>query len=170
MTAIKTAPPTILSVPDSEMRIVGTVLHEALEQLAIQAPYFPSTEELDSSLYLWQQRLWQLGFSVKKIEAHSQIIYQSILRTLQDPRGQWILSADHLERQNEYVLNAVLNHDVVKIIIDRTFIDAQGVRWIIDYKTGTTQPYEDQLNRENNPIQLGVYFPMRRNGFFKSKG
>ena len=67
------------------------------------------------------------------------------------------------------------------IVIDRTFVDAAGTRWIIDYKTGVhaggevdafldqeQQRYFPQLTRyanilqtmENRPIRLGLYFPL----------
>jgi hypothetical protein len=65
--------------------------------------------------------------------------------------------------------------------MDRTFIDADGVRWIVDYKTSAhegggveafldreQERYRDQLERyarlmalrEDRPIRLGLYFPL----------
>ena len=67
------------------------------------------------------------------------------------------------------------------VIIDRTFIDAHGTCWIIDYKTSRhegpdreafldqeQQRYAGQLNRYarlmqqlgNRTIKLGLYFPL----------
>jgi ATP-dependent helicase/nuclease subunit A len=67
------------------------------------------------------------------------------------------------------------------MIIDRTFIDEKGVRWIIDYKTGShtgggidefldreQERYSQQLQAyarvmsrlEDNPIRLALYFPL----------
>jgi len=72
---------------------------------------------------------------------------------------------------------------VRSVIIDRTFIDKDGVRWIIDYKTGDHEGgdtegfldreqarYADQLNRyadiirrlDDRPVRVGLYFPMLR--------
>jgi len=71
--------------------------------------------------------------------------------------------------------------ETVDVVIDRTFIDEQGVRWIIDFKTSVHEGadrdafldnervrYAAQLQRygalmrmaENREIRLGLYFPL----------
>jgi ATP-dependent exoDNAse (exonuclease V) beta subunit len=66
-------------------------------------------------------------------------------------------------------------------VIDRTFVDEQGVRWIVDYKTGEhleggraafldqeQARYREQLETyarilrllEDRPIRLALYFPL----------
>lgn len=66
-------------------------------------------------------------------------------------------------------------------VLDRTFVDTQGTRWIIDYKTGDLRDddvesfldnelerYRSQLENyayilnlaEHRPIKLGLYFPL----------
>jgi len=101
--------------------------------------------------------------------------------TLADPRGRWILSPEHQDAHNEYALGGVLGNEIIHAVIDRTFIDQQGTRWIIDYTTGThlgadpaafidkeQQRYQGQLERyaalmgglEHRPIRLGLYFPL----------
>jgi hypothetical protein len=68
----------------------------------------------------------------------------------------------------------------VSVVIDRTFVDASGTRWIVDYKTSThegagldefldneRERYRPQLERYaslvrllgEEPIRLGLYFP-----------
>ncbi|HZA97071.1 MAG TPA: hypothetical protein VE421_13115, partial [Burkholderiaceae bacterium] len=64
-----------------------------------------------------------------------------------------------------------------RIVLDRTFVDGQGARWIIDYKTGTHEgaDVEGFLDRERlrysgqldlyaralgGAAQLGLYFPL----------
>jgi ATP-dependent exoDNAse (exonuclease V) beta subunit len=56
-------------------------------------------------------------------------------RTLASDRGRWILGG-HRDARCELALAGVLDGHLVHAVIDRTFIDEQGVRWIIDYKTG----------------------------------
>jgi hypothetical protein len=69
----------------------------------------------------------------------------------------------------------------LNVSLDRTFVDDQGVRWIIDYKTsaheGTgrdafldseRERYRAQLDRyarlmariDARPVRLGLYFPL----------
>ena len=64
-----------------------------------------------------------------------------------------------------------------RIVLDRTFVDDQGARWIVDYKTGTHEgaDVEGFLDRERlrytgqlelyaqalgGTAQLGLYFPL----------
>jgi hypothetical protein len=66
-------------------------------------------------------------------------------------------------------------------VVDRTFVEG-GIRWIIDYKTGSREGgdakafldnekvrYEEKMNRyaeifrafdASHPIKLGLYFPL----------
>ena len=54
---------------------------------------------------------------------------------IKDNRGQWILDKAHQQQNNEYTLSGVVEDKVISISIDRTFVDKDGTRWIIDYKT-----------------------------------
>jgi ATP-dependent exoDNAse (exonuclease V) beta subunit len=77
----------------------------------------------------------------------------------------------------------VLDGKLVDIVIDRTFVDEQGVRWIVDYKTGMHEGgdlqafldseqarYREQLERYAallrqtgaQPIRVALYFPLLR--------
>jgi hypothetical protein len=115
-----------------------------------------------------------LSMAVKKVS-------NAINRTLQDDRGRWILSKDHQQARNEYALSGFVEDKPVQVILDRTFIDEQGIRWIIDYKTGghdgggleefldrEQERYKGQLERyaslmgklEQRPIRLALYFPL----------
>jgi len=67
------------------------------------------------------------------------------------------------------------------MILDRTFIDEEGVRWIIDYKTGRhegtdvdafldreQERYREQLEAyarafrqlEDHPVRVALYYPL----------
>ena len=67
----------------------------------------------------------------------------------------------------------MVDQQVQHVILDRTFIDEAGIRWIIDYKTGVFKEgdidfYYPQLERyarimalrDPRPIRLGLYFPL----------
>lgn len=114
------------------------------------------------------------GAAVDRVEA-------ALLGVLTDERGRWIFSDHHAERRSEYALTARREGRVVNVVMDRTFVDAQGVRWIIDFKTSThegggreefldreQERYRAQLEgyaevfhrKEERPIRLGLYFPL----------
>jgi hypothetical protein len=107
-------------------------------------------------------------------------VEKALLQAISDQRGQWILSNQHTDSHAEYALRGVFQNKLISIVIDRTFIDAQGVRWIIDYKTGThsgggleqflnqeAERYEPQLKKyaqmfselEDRPTRIALYFP-----------
>ncbi len=50
---------------------------------------------------------------------------------LKDDRGRWIL-ANHSEAESEYEITGVVDGQVHQAIIDRTFVDENGVR--LDYR------------------------------------
>jgi ATP-dependent helicase/nuclease subunit A len=114
-----------------------------------------------------------LAWSVERVES-------GLLRTLRDPRGRWVLDS-HAEAASELPVTGLIEGDLCAGVIDRTFVDENGVRWIIDFKTGThegaalehfleqeKERYREQLERyallmskyEDRPIRLGLYFPL----------
>jgi hypothetical protein len=103
------------------------------------------------------------------------------MKILNDPRGQWIFAQDQRDVKNEFPITTVSEEQIHHYVIDRTFIDKQDVRWIIDFKTaipkgvGTErflqdqqQLYQSQLTSyaealrsiETRTICLGLYFPL----------
>ena len=104
---------------------------------------------------------------------------QAMERCLASERGRWILQ-DHREADCEFAITALLGEQAVNLVIDRTFV-ADGVRWIIDYKSGEhrggdlegflqseAERYREQLARyrralalsEERPIRTALYFPL----------
>ena len=78
----------------------------------------------------------------------------------------------------------MIDNSVVRVKLDRTFIDEQGTRWIIDYKTSEiggensaafidaqVEKFRPDLDRyrtvmacleHRNPIRTALYFPLLR--------
>ena len=113
-------------------------------------------------------------------EARDRII-MAVVSTLQSTRGRWILDDQHTNAKSEYALSSVVDRVAKNAIIDRTFVDENGVRWIIDFKTGAhtggskdafvssevdryrlqLDGYADLLHAwSNRPIALGLFFPL----------
>ena len=61
-------------------------------------------------------------------------VAESMKRTLDDPRGRWLLE-DRTTAQSEYRLSSMDGGVRRDWIIDRTFVDDEGNRWIVDFKT-----------------------------------
>ncbi len=155
---------------------LGTLIHEIICKLAEQG-----TAAITAKVQSWRSRLLASGVEENHLDASMQRIQSAIDNMLEDTRAQWILSESHQQPQNEWKLTSQAESQLENCIIDRTFIDEQGVRWIIDYKTSSheggnieafldseQQRYQYQLEKyasilrlsENNPIKLGLYFPL----------
>ena len=103
---------------------------------------------------------------------------------LTDERGLWLLGPQ-TDARNEYRLTAMLNGERRQLVIDRSFTDADGKRWIVDYKTGghegaaveafldsEQKRYRPQLERYAEvhraiETSLGLYFPLLGGGWRK---
>lgn len=143
----------------AEWRAAGTMAHRLLQRIAREG------------LQAWPaQRVNELGpyLAARLPTVAAQHCLASLRATLASPRGQWILG-DHAEARNEWPLTGQIGARLYNVILDRTFVDDSGIRWIIDYKTGEPSPeYEAQLERyaqllqhlDPRPIRLGLFFPL----------
>ena len=99
-----------------------------------------------------------------------------MLEAVQDPRGRWVLGP-HPEHRSELRLSVVQGGVVRHLVLDRTFVTAEGRRWIVDYKAGThegadvevfldaeRERYRRQLETYGAALDpraaLGLYFPL----------
>jgi ATP-dependent exoDNAse (exonuclease V) beta subunit len=127
-----------------------------------------------------RKALAHAGVTRTELDTMAQRVEQALLRIRNSPRGRWILGADsQQDPRSEYAVSGVIDGEVVRGLVDRTFIDA-GVRWIIDFKTSAHEGgrlesfldeqqrrYRDQMERYarilaplGNPVRLGLYFPL----------
>ena len=109
-------------------------------------------------------------------------VVEAVQQVLDDPQGRYFLQP-HAEAKSEWSLSAQLDGVLTHITIDRTFVDEQGVRWIVDWKSSSHSGggleafldeevlrYTPQLQRygevlrllEDRPQKLVLYFPMHQ--------
>lgn len=167
------------SLEENKFKLIGTISHKILQQMSqFGAAWWSNQSKHNHQAYILNL-FKQYGLLQKYHEQASLTILTIIQNTLQDERGQWILHA-HKEAQSELALTVTLNNKIENIVIDRTFIDEEGTRWIIDYKTSalTHDDLENFLHKErekylqqmqkyyhamklmdDRPIRMGLYFP-----------
>ena len=68
----------------------------------------------------------------------------TVLKTLSDPKLVWIFDNQHRESACELKMSRRRNGCTQQFVIDRTFIDQDDTRWIIDYKTSQPQPGQSE--------------------------
>jgi ATP-dependent helicase/nuclease subunit A len=141
-------------------RHVGTLVHRELERLTGGA-VLPD-EGSEAILRRFALELAELGVPAERRSAACQRVRDALERTLRDPRGRWLLGLDRniSAAQSELALSAVLDGRVVSAVIDRTFIDSQGTRWIVDFKTsaheggGLEAFLQEEVNRYRGQLAL----------------
>lgn len=161
------------SLKNDTPRLVGSIIHAILQLISKNTLLWWHSihDTRKEKMILSYMHFFNVPVALQQ-EAIKKIIVD-LYKVTNDPIGQWILAA-HKEAQSEYALSM---HELTEsnIVIDRTFIDEQDRRWIIDYKTMDTlltdidqhvDTYKTQLIRyrdafsqqEKREIKLGLYF------------
>ena len=161
---------------------VGTVVHRYLLLMTTEGLAQWDDVRIAAERPAYRAELRALATPDAELEQACEQVGQALEQQLTDPRGRWIL-AGHSEQASEYALSGLYQGKVVNVIIDRTFVDEQGIRWIIDYKTSRHEStdikqfldqqqerYREQLEKyaaimsalDDRPIRLGLYFPLLR--------
>jgi len=166
----------------AEAAPVGNALHAALQHIADVGIEHWSDADLQRELEGITRMLIAEGLSGGLLKAASQRCADGLQRVLASEKGQWILSHQHQDAHSEWALSLENDGFVSHNIIDRSFIDEQGIRWIIDYKTASHEGgsldeflreerkrHASQLQRYSSilknmepdrEIKTALYFPM----------
>lgn len=126
---------------------VGNLVHAVLEQMVHDGIEHWHSEEVEARKPIYQQWLQQKGLSSDLLEQGVQRVMRSLNNAVQNPMVCWALEFNHQASKTEYPLTSfdsetqtVLNH-----IVDRTYLDEHGIRWIIDYKTSAFEGDKQQI-------------------------
>jgi len=144
-----------------EGRLIGTVVHAYLERIASEGLMSWSVERVKEEDAGIRTRLSSAGIPYDRLDLCAERVCYCLVNTLRSERGRWML-AEYREADNEMPINGTVDGQLVRATIDRTFVDNEGVRWVIDYKTSS--PGEDessdafmQREAERYQAQLNLY-------------
>lgn len=128
-----------------------------------------------------RRQLGRRGISGDELGDAVETVVTALARVQADDRGRWLFDDTHRETASELALSGFEAGRIVHAIIDRMFVDAEGTRWIIDYKTSRhgggaiedfldseMERYRPQLERYarlaaalgTEPVQVALYFPL----------
>ena len=166
-------------------RRVGTLVHAELQAMDVASSDEQAIRARDPHFRRW---LALHGVPADRLPEAALRVAEALVAVQRDPRGRWILQKAR-EDVREYALSGYLQGagggpgEVARVVFDRSFVDDQGVRWVIDYKTSQhvgggleefldreVERYRSQLERYAvlakrlgpEPVRLGLYFPLMR--------
>ncbi|HUF72886.1 MAG TPA: UvrD-helicase domain-containing protein [Gammaproteobacteria bacterium] len=159
---------------------VGTLIHRELQRLAEAGARAgrPVPPVIDADRY--GRELALLGVEREDLTAAAKRVAEALDRVWGDSVGRWILEP-RPEAWTELRLTLRDRGRLEHAQLDRSFVDEDGTRWIVDYKTGRhlggeveafldaeVDRYREQLERyasavaetETRRIRVGLYFPL----------
>jgi ATP-dependent helicase/nuclease subunit A len=128
--------------------LIGTAVHAILAQIAEDGLEQWPLSRIEASSSHWQQLLITLGMPSHQLKTAVERIMTAIVQTVKDQDGRWLLQ-HHRQGETEFALT----QQGKQFVIDRTFIDEQGQRWIIDYKITerSTTTIQQQITQPKHP-------------------
>ena len=160
-------------------RHVGTIVHGWLQRIAMEGLERWDGARISRLRAGVERELAWRGIPEADREAASAKVLRALAGAIEDERGRWLLRT-RAGARSEYRLRLATAEGVRLVVIDRTFIDDDGRRWIVDYKTGAHEGAEPErfLDREleryraqllgyasafpGEAVSLGLYFPLMK--------
>jgi ATP-dependent exoDNAse (exonuclease V) beta subunit len=161
-------------------RHIGTVVHAALESFA-SAAELPTRTQIQSDRDIYTHQLRRHGVPDRDLPQAADRVLEALTNTVGNERGRWIFAPEHREAHSELALTGIASGRLTQVIIDRSFVDREGTRWVIDFKTSRhegggldrfltqeLERYRSQLETYvalagglgPNPVRAGLYFPL----------
>ncbi|MGR8948366.1 MAG: UvrD-helicase domain-containing protein [Gammaproteobacteria bacterium] len=165
----------------SAAKYIGTVTHGILHLMGqLGLGQFKQVWDVSADKLI-ERRLVTVGIEAGQLGAARATVAEAIGTVLNSERGRWLFDTRHHDAHSELPLTALVDGHSVNVILDRTFVSNDGVRWIVDFKTSEhreadldsfldiqTERYSPQLNHyaevfnaiEARPTKLALYFPL----------
>ncbi len=155
------------------VRHAGSVVHAWLQRIAEDGLRGWDAQRVDTLREHFVRDLERRGVAPTELERAAGIVASALRNALADERGRWLLGP-HPVAHNEYRLCSRQR----SFRIDRYLEDADGTKWVVDYKTsehagGGIEAFLDE-QRERYAAQLdgyaeavggasrGLYFPLHK--------
>lgn len=156
-----------LEIKDSNKQTFGTMIHQLLQYHG-------------EAMLQWNKS--EIELVKDKYPVFAEALEKIISNLQNDQYAKWIFNDAHRFIQKEFSITTMIDNQIKTFILDRTFVDAENNRWIIDFKTTSIDEpqdlneflkqqkylYQSQLERyaqlfqklDHRVIYLGLYFPL----------
>jgi ATP-dependent exoDNAse (exonuclease V) beta subunit len=162
-------------------RCMGIVGHRIFREVAEQGAPAWHERRIAALGTRLAAELTHAGVAAADIDATAALIQAALRRSLADARGKWLFDPRHLDARAEYALSSTIDGEVTNVVLDRSFVDSDGTRWVVDLKfsqhegrdleaflDSERERYREQLERyaevvrrlDSQPVRLGLYFPL----------
>ncbi len=164
-------------------RIAGIVIHQALQQVDRDGweawkgrPFGPDDRDA------WRRQLLDRGLPASGADEAVERVKDALSRVQRDPVADWIFSPRHTGIRTEWALSGVDGGMVRNVVLDRSFVDADDVRWVVDFKSSRHEDrdtldafiarekerYRVTMTRyggivsalEGRPVRTALYYPV----------
>ena len=159
-------------------RHVGSVAHRWLQSIAEEELKGWDSKRIVALHRIFGSQLAARGVPENELDAAVRHVTAALTHAVTDERGRWLLGPQQ-DACNERRITAIIDGERMNLVIDRMFLDTDGKRWIVDYKTGGHEgaDVEEFLDRERERYQaqleryaaavgggqkpmLALYFPL----------
>ena len=158
-------------------RHIGTIVHRWLQRIADDELRGWDAGRVEALKKRFAKELERRGVPPRDLKASTEQVGVALKNAISDERGRWLLGPQR-EARNEYRVTSVVNGERRNLVVDRTFADSEGERWIVDYKTSSHEGADREgfLERERERYRgqleayaralvqgratLGLYFPV----------
>ncbi len=179
-----------LALPDAPLRFdwagevarsVGVVFHRWVQYIARDDLQAWPASRCAALRDVIREELRGDGVPETRADEAAGRVVTALTNTLADARGRWLLDRRAAGAASEYAVTAVFDGVPRRLVIDRSFVDAEGQRWIVDFKTSRheggdpagfvaqeLQRYRGQLAgycralraMEARPVRAALYLPL----------
>ncbi len=175
--------PTEYTWAGNKARCLGVTLHAIFQEINKTELNVWKNKDQNTLEKILKTRLLSEGLPSSDLGPAIQEGIKAIKNIFEDPKGLWIFQ-NHKDHQSEYALSGFVSESPENRIIDRTFVDEDNIRWIVDFKTGKHEGaniekfFEEEKKRYNEQLrayeklfnQLGetrtikkaLYYPMHQ--------
>ncbi len=122
---------------------IGTLIHQGLENLVNTPNLLDSPLSIASLKQYWHRQLSQFEIDADSLANALQFIQSSLENCLSKKEVSWVFDSGLQDSRTEAPISRVFSDKIQHFVIDRTFVDRDGVRWVIDYKTAAPTPEHD---------------------------
>ncbi|HVW63394.1 MAG TPA: UvrD-helicase domain-containing protein [Nitrosospira sp.] len=161
-------------------RRIGSIVHRWLQRISEEGIKSWSPARIRGLHDTLKFQLAAIGVNDTDSGTAVQRVVAALVQAVTDPRGRWLLGPQK-DARNELRMTTVVDGRWADLVIDRTFIDEDGQRWVVDYKTSSHEGadiegfldreqdrYRVQLDRyaallrkmDGAPVRRGLYFPL----------